>query len=101
MTIFQVNQPAELVTTKVLGSRAITVLTETALNIGCDSGVKGAIRTQDDVDLPVHLYFLFGFISACFLDRSNVHSRNFPEQQLLLRPDVARCCQKSQPSRAE
>jgi hypothetical protein len=54
MVVFQINQTSRLTTTKVFSPCPGYVLGKASLRIDGYSGIKRIIRTEDDIDLPVH-----------------------------------------------
>jgi len=54
MAVFEIDHPQRLPSPKELGSPTLSVLSEPSFNIGGDPGIEGVVRTEDDVDLPVH-----------------------------------------------
>ena len=45
-------------TAKVLGPRPGKVLGKTSLDVGGNAGIERIVRTEDDIDLPVHVRFI-------------------------------------------
>ena len=56
MAVLEIDHPQRLPSPKVFGSPTLFVLAEPSFHIRGDPGVEGFVRTEDDVDLPVHCH---------------------------------------------
>lgn len=54
MSFFEIDNLQRLPSTEILGTFTICVLTESTVNISCDTRVERYIGAENDVDLPVH-----------------------------------------------
>ena len=56
VAVFEINHLYRLSSPKVLGPSTLLVLAESSFHIRGDPGVEGVVRTEDDVNLPVHCH---------------------------------------------
>lgn len=54
MAIFKIHHLQRLASAKIFGSTPGCMLAEASCNISSTTGIKGIIRTEDYVDVPIH-----------------------------------------------